>query len=262
MTVGSTPYTCTYTRTAPIVTGAGVDMSFPNVVIVDTAQTNPVPDGVTVKVEKNPANFAVFKFVSAYKDGSDGDGSPTFGTNTSINISFNAHIPSPYVWYKIVVENAAGNKTASNVVITDSFGALPYGQNTATAICDPAPSSLAGGTKFECRYRVTMAAAATANNTVTATSPDVNPDSGDTATATANATDCLAPNHVVPVLLGLKKGPAATEWGAPSPPNAGFTGALTSWSGGTNDLTLAQSQQAFACLPATSTITIFRAVTP
>ena len=138
------------------------------------AQTLPTTDGVTVVVERPPAQLQVLKWVSPFKDGDDGDGTPGFGTQPSATVSLNASVPQPSVWFKVIVRNVGG-RTANAVAIADSRGALPYGQNNANAVCDAAPSSLPANGMFQCRYRVAFTAATTVTNTVTATSPDVVP---------------------------------------------------------------------------------------
>ena len=253
---GGSSNPCTYTRTAPTVTGVSDSMDYDNTVTADLAQTLATTDGVTVVVERPPAQLQVLKWVSPFKDGDDGDGTPGFGTQPSATVSLNASVPQPSVWFKVIVRNVGG-RTANAVAIADSRGALPYGQNNANAVCDAAPSSLPANGMFQCRYRVAFSAATTVTNTVTATSPDVTPDGNDTATATVQVTACTGSNRVVPNLIGLTKAAAQTAWTA-----AGLTGTLTTWSGQTNATAVAQSRPSFGCVAASSTMTISRTVTP
>ena len=194
--------------------------------------------------------------MSPFKDGNDGDGTPSFGTQPSVAISFNAQVPQPSVWFKVIVRNTGG-RTANAVAITDSRGALPYGQNSATAACDAKPTTLAAGGIFQCRYRVTFTTAQTTNNTVTAVSPDVTPDGDDSATATAQVTTCTGTNRVIPNLIGLTKAAAGTAWTA-----AGLTGTLSTWNGQPNATVVAQSRPAFGCVAGNSTMTVSQTATP
>ncbi len=256
LAAGSSAFTCTYTRTAPTVSGVPDSMDYANTVTVDSSGTLPSQDGVTVVVERPPAEFQVLKWVSPFKEGDDGDGTPGFGTQPTVAVSYSAQIPQPAVWFKVIVRNVGG-RTASAVAIADSHGALPYGQNNATAVCDAAPTSLAANGIFQCRYRVTYASAQVATNTVSATSPDVTPDSNDTATATATVTACTGATRVVPDLIGLAKAAAQTAW-----TSAGFTGTLSVWSGQPSATVVTQTRPAYGCIAANSTMTIGRTTTP
>lgn len=247
---------CTYTRTAPTVTGVSDVMDYDNTVTADSAQTLATTDGVTVVVERPPAELQVLKWVSPFKDGDDGDGTPGFGTQPNVTVSYSASVPQPSVWFKVIVRNTGG-RTANAVVIADSRGTLPYGQNNANAVCDAAPSSLAPNAIFQCRYRVAFSSATTATNTVTATSPDVTPDGNDSATATVQVTACTGSSRVVPNLIGLTKSAAQTAW-----TGAGLTGTLTTWNGQPGSTVVAQSRPSFGCVAANSTMTISRTATP
>ncbi len=250
--------TCDYVRVAPAVTGGGTTMPLDNIATVDSTQTNPATSGVTVIIEQAPPGLVVRKYVSPYFEGNDGDGSPIFGTLDTIAISYTAQVPSPYIWFKVVVTNSGGSP-ASGMNIVDSAGPLPFGQNNATANCPSAPSSLAAGASWVCRYRVSYSSASAASNanTVTATSPDVVPDSNDSATATVQVAACTGANRTVPNLIGLAKAPAVTAWS-----NAGFTGSLTTWNGQPNALVVAQGRQAFSCVATASGMTVSRVATP
>lgn len=256
LAAGATSSPCTYTRTAPTVTGASDAMDYDNTVTADSAQTGPTTDGVTVVVERPPAELQVLKWVSPFQDGDDGDGTPGFGTQPSVTIGVSAQVPQPSVWFKVIVRNTGG-RTANAVAINDSRGALPYGQNSASAICDAKPVTLAPNGIFQCRYRVTFNAAKTASNTVTAVSPDVTPDGNDSATATVTVTSCSGSNRVVPNVIGLNKAAAQSAWTA-----AGLSGSLATWSGQPNASVVAQSRPAFACVPTNSSMTISRTATP
>ena len=256
LATGATAQPCTYTRTAPTVTGVADTMDYDNTVTADSAQTLPAQDGVTVISERPPAQLQVLKWVSPFKDGDDGDGTPGFGTQSSVSVSFGSQIPQANVWFKVIVRNTGG-RTANAVQIADSRGALPYGQNNANAVCDAAPTSLPANGIFQCRYRVTFSSATTAVNTVTATSTNVTPDGDDSATATAQVTSCTSSNRVVPNLIGLTKGAAQTAWTA-----AGFSGTLTTWNGQNNAMVVTQSRPAFGCIAGSSTMTVSNSATP
>ena len=250
--------TCDYSRTAPSVAGGGPSMDYDNTATIDSAQTTPSTDGATVVVERPPAKFQVLKWISPFRDGGDGDGNPGFGTIDDLTVSYSAQVPSPFVWYKVIVRNVGG-QTATGIAVTDSAGALPFGQNTANAACSPAPSTLAAGAIWECRYRVSKSSGspATTLNTASATSPDVVPDGNDTATATARVTSCTGSNRTVPDLIGLQKANAQAAWTA-----AGFTGSLAVWSGQPNATAVTQTRAAYDCIPQTSGMTITRTPTP
>lgn len=249
---------CDYSRTAPNVTGSAPTMDFDNTVTMDSNQTLPSSDGATVVVERPPAKFQVLKWVSPFREGGDGDGVPGFGTVGDLTVTYSSQLPSPFVWFKVIVRNVGG-QPATGITVTDTAGALPFGQNNATAVCPSLPSSLAAGGMWECRYRVAKSSSspAASNNTVNATSPDVVPDSNDTATATARVTACTGPNRTVPNLIGLQKAAAQTAWTA-----AGFTGTLSVWSGQPNDAVVTQNRTAFDCLAESSTMTVTRIATP
>ena len=182
---------CDYTRVAPNVTGAGITMDYDNVATIDSAQTAPATSGVRVTVEKPPAKFVVVKYVSPFALGNDGDGVATFGTISNLTVSYSTQIPTPSAWFRILVVNTGG-QTATGVTITDSRGALPYGQNNANAVCDAAPTTIAAGGGWQCRYRVGFSSASPSSisNTVTATSPDVVADANDSSTAIVQVASC------------------------------------------------------------------------
>lgn len=240
-------WTCTYTRTAPTVGGAGLTGPWENTLTADGNEILPTVDAATVTIERPPADLVVDKLVSSFKLGNDGDGLPSFGGDT-LTIAFNAQVPTPVVWYKVTVSNTGG-QPATGLVITDTFGAFPV-----TADCPAKPTSLAAGASWTCLYQRSFNAAQVANNTVTATA-----DGGltDTHTATVTVNTCTGTNRVVPNLIGLTKAAAQTAW-----TSAGFTGAMTSWSGQNSALILTQNRQAFECRASNSTITVRRVTTP
>lgn len=258
MPVNGPAFVCEYTRTAPTIGGSDVTIDYQNDLTVDGLEILPTIDSAIVTVEKPPPDLLVLKFVSAYRLGSDGDGSisggASFGTADNLAISRNAAIPEPYAWYKLIVVNTGG-QTATDVTITDSNGPLPFGQSTTTAVCGAAPTTIAAGGRWECRYRVSFPAVTTRVNSVTATASNVTPDGNDASSATVTVTDCAGPNRVVPSLIGLTSAEAQTLWTA-----AGFTGAVTSWSGSGTAVT--QNRQAFSCQAPTTTVTITKTVTP
>lgn len=249
--------TCDYTRVAPNVTGAGNSQDYDNTATIDSAQTTPATSGVTVSIERPPARLRVAKFVSPFRLGGDGDGTPTF-TDSTLGITHRAPITAPYAWFRIIVQNTGG-QTATGVTITDSRGAIPFGTNNATASCPAAPGTLAAGATWECFYRVSFTTASPASNpnTASATATNVVPDGDDSSTATVNVSACTGSDRTVPDLLGLQKAAAQTAWTA-----AGFTGTLTVWNGQNSATVVTQSRLAFACVAATSTMTVSRTTTP
>ena len=261
MTVGQT-WTCTYSISAPTPT-SGTEQEHTDTYTIDSAETVAFSDTARVIVELAPADLRVLVYVSQYKEGADGDGSilgvSTFGTTQSLTAYQNARV-TPYAWFKVIVSNNGG-QTATGVSITDTGGALPYGQNTATAVCDAAPTSLAKNAKFECRYRVPYTSAGTTRtDTVTATATNVTPDANDNNFAAVTWQTCSGgSNAVVPNMIGLSSAAATTLWGTGAT-GAGFTGALTTWSGG--GTSVAQTPTAFTCIAKNSTGTVYKVVTP
>ena len=265
-------YTCTYSITAPNPIG-GLESEHADIFTMDSAETVAFTDEARVITYLDPPDLRVLVYVSPYKEGSDGDGSiagvASFGTTQSVTITRHTRVPNPYVWYKLIVQNTGG-ATATGVSITDTNGAIPYGQNTATASCSAAPGSLAAGAKWECRYRHTFGTApvtadGTRTNTVTATGSNVTPDANDNNTATVIWSSCTgSTNRTVPNMIGQTKSAANTNWSS----TAQFTGALsakhgdgTAWTLSTGTV-VAQTPQAFSCLARSSTGTIYDTVTP
>jgi hypothetical protein len=247
MAVGGTAYTCTYSRSAPSIAGASAD--YTNVLTVTGLEIQPVTDTATVNIDKPPADLRVYKYVSAYPLGDDGDGTPNFGFAKSMTVGRLAG-KNPTVYYKIAVQNLGG-LTATGFDLTDTnAGAPPFG----TATCPAKPSSLAAGATYVCIYSKTFSSDQVLVNTVAATASNVTPDSGDTDFATVTVASCAGSTKLVPYLIGLDKltGPAA--WTL-----AGFTGAYTNIANGS---VVTQSQQAWSCLAANSTITVTKDVTP
>ena len=70
--------------------------------------------------------------MSPFQNGDDGDGNPGFGTLNTVAVTSDTQVPAPFVWFKVIVTNTGG-QTATGVQVTDTRGALPYGQNNATA---------------------------------------------------------------------------------------------------------------------------------
>lgn len=266
LNVKSIAFTCTYTRTAPS-PGSATTSTLTNIATVDANEITAVTDQVAVTVEQPPANLHIVKYVSPYQlgdasdatlattggDEHDGITLPTdFGTATAVSITRSAQVPSPYAWYDIKITNT-GAGPATNLVISDSNGSLPYGQHTATADCDAKPATLAAGATFQCKYRVVRSANGTFTNTVTVASPD-DPTSPDSATATVTVSTCST--RTVPNMIGLAKtgtGSATAVWTA-----AGFTSTLTTWSGHTSDPVVAQKPRAFSCQSASTSGTVYR----
>jgi uncharacterized repeat protein (TIGR01451 family) len=241
-------------------------MDLINQLTVDATQVDPVLDDVTVVVER-PADFEVFKQVSPYKEGNDGDGVPTFGNTSTITVHTRAAATGQTlqlsVWYRVFIENI-GNKPASNVTIIDTRNgspvALPFGQDNATAVCDPQPTTLNPGQAFECRYRATYTGTVDQTNVLAITSPDVNPDANDQDQVVVTVNDCGGNNdRVVPNVVGLTRTQAQAAWTA-----AAFTGTLTipgSFSD-PNGIVVTQSRLAYGCVQRNSGMTITNTTTP
>ena len=247
MPVGGAAYSCTYTRVAPTVAGP-----FTNVLTVGGAEILPVTDTATVTLELAPADLRVYKYVSVYPLGDDGDGTPAFGFAKALTAD-RITGKNPIVYYKIAVQNLGG-QTAAGFNLTDTNGVPPFG----TATCPAKPSSIAAGGTYVCIYSKTFSAdQAALVNTVAVTATNVTPDSGDTDFATVTVATCANPSRLVPYLIGLDKTTGLAAWG---PSGAGFNaGTYTNISNGS---IVTQSVQAWACLPKTTTITVTNSTTP
>lgn len=245
-------YACTYTRTAPSVSGTGTTMDYINTLVVDANEINAVQDGVTLHVDRPPAKLNVTVWLSPYKLGADGDGVPGFGTLDALTIGTNGTIANEAVWYRLVVQNAGG-QAATGLTLTDTNGVLPFG----TPDCPTLPASLAAGAQYVCLYQRAFPNPEVRTNTATAQSPDASPTTNvDTATVTATA--CASPNIVVPNLIGMLKPAAQTAWN-----NAGFTpNRLNLWNNNNSDPILTQDVQAFSCVASNTRMTATRTTTP
>jgi hypothetical protein len=250
---------CTYTRNAPNVSGGANSTDYANTATIDTAQTLPATDGVTVTVERPPAKLRVLKWVSSFREGDDGDGEPSFGTDGDITVATNSIIEEAHVWYKVIIRNTGG-RTATGIDIDDTNGTLPFGRDNSTADCSSRPSTLSAGAIWECRYREDFDedSPATNVNTVTVTATNVVTDNDDDASAIVRVTSCTGNNRVVPNLIGLDKGDALDEW-----EDAGFVrNNLDTWSGNNSSDVETQSRQAYSCIPRTSSMDVTRTETP
>ena len=132
---------CTYNRTAPNVPNGQSQISYPNVLTVDSAETNPEQDSITVTVQPPPPNWKVDVYVSPFALGDDGDGTggtADFKNVTVVNQGVNATLTNESAWFQVVVRNIGGS-TANGVTISSTLGPLPFGQNTANAVvrCGP-----------------------------------------------------------------------------------------------------------------------------
>jgi uncharacterized repeat protein (TIGR01451 family) len=248
MPVGGAVYTCTYARFAPVVTGAGTTSDSVNVLTVTGAEILPVTDTATVTAVQAPPDLRVYKYVSVYPLGDDGDGTPNFGFLKTVAVGRVAG-SNPIVYYKIAVQNLGG-QTAVGFNLTDTNGAPPFG----TASCPAKPSSIAAGGTYVCIYPKTFSTDQSLVNTVAVTGTNVTPDSGDTDFATVNVAICSPPLRLVPKLIGLTSvtGPAA--WTA-----NGLNGTYTNISSG---LVVTQSLQAWSCVAKSTPITVTNAATP
>jgi hypothetical protein len=246
---------CTYTRTAPNVPNGQTQISYPNVLTVDSAETNPEQDSVTVTVQPPPPNWKVDVYVSPFALGDDGDGNggtADFKNVTLVNQGVNATLTSESAWFQVVVQNIGGS-TANGVTISSTLGPLPFGQNTANAVCNAAPTTMAAGATFTCRYRVDAGSAGTIQNIVTALATNAVPP-GRNNSASVTSTSCANPSRLIPDLIGLNKAAAQAAW-----TSAGFpAGGLTVWNGNPNATTVTQTQQAFQCVESTTTMAITR----
>jgi hypothetical protein len=168
----------------------------------------------------------------------------------TVDQAANSVLTNESVWFQVVVKNIGGS-TATGVAVASTLGPLPFGQNTATAACDPSPTTIAANVTFTCRYSVDAGTPGTIQNTVTVTSSNAVPP-GRNNVATANITNCASPKVLIPNLLARTKTQAEGDWTA-----AGFTLAnLTSWKNKNSDPVLTQSKAAFQCVAASSTMTI------
>ncbi len=251
--IGAAQYVCDYTITAPSVPGSGTSFNDTNIVTVNANEISPATDFVTTVVDR-PAELDVFKFVSPYQQGDDGDGVPSFGIARSISIGLNDLVGGESVWYRLVVRNVGG-KPATGLTVTDSNGPLPV-----NADCPALPSDLAPGASaaWDCRYKGDpIGAPGTLNNTLVATATNVAADPTDSTTVTVVATACTASNdRVIPNLIGLTKAQAQAAWAA-----ANMTGTLTTWGSG-GDEVVTQSVQAYRCVRPNADMTITNLVTP
>jgi hypothetical protein len=250
MSVGGSAYTCTYTRVAPAVVGAGATSDYANVLTVTGAEILPVTDTAIVTLEKAPPDLRVYKYVSAYPLGDDGDGTPNFGFAKAITAD-RVVGKNPIVYYKIAVQNLGG-QTAVGFNLTDTNGTPPFG----TATCPAKPASIAAGGSYVCIYSKTFSTDQVLVNTVAVTATNVTPDSGDSDFATVTIATCLPPLHLVPNLIGLDKTTGPAAWG---PSGAGFNGAYSNIA---NGVVVTQSVQAWSCLAKTTPITVTNGVTP
>jgi uncharacterized repeat protein (TIGR01451 family) len=245
-----------YTRRAPDVSGSSNDMDYVNTVTFDTAQTLETQDAVSVIVERPPARLRILKWVSSFRQGDDGDGEPSFGTDPDITVSTNAFIDEAEVWYKVILRNTGG-RTATDIDIDDTNGTLPYGRDNATADCSSRPRDLDAGDTWECRYREDFDSPGTTVNTVTVTADNVIPDNDDDASATVRVTSCTGTNRVVPDLIGLEKDDAVDEW-----EDAGFDpDNLDMWSGNNRSDVETQSRQAYSCVSENASMDVTRTET-
>ena len=222
LAVASATYTCTYSKTAPSIPDSSATKNFVNNATVTANEISPAVSAVTAQFEK-PADLRVVKWVSPYPLGNDGDGTPSFGTG-DISMTYTGST-GPVVWYYVGITNV-GAKTANNVAISDTMGAIPFGQNNATAVCDANPGSMAAGAAFTCRYQRTLQTGNAARaNTVSVTSSNVVPNGDDSATRTVDVSQCTG-GSVVPNMIGMTKTQATTAW-----TTAGFkSNKITTWS--------------------------------
>ena len=131
-------------------------INYPNVLTVDSAETNPEQDSITVTVQPPPPNWKVDVYVSPFALGDDGDGTggtADFKNVTVVDQGVNTILTNESAWFQVVVRNIGGS-TANGVTISSTLGPLPFGQNTANAVCDAAPPTMAAGATFTCRYKV------------------------------------------------------------------------------------------------------------
>jgi uncharacterized repeat protein (TIGR01451 family) len=250
MAVGSAPWECTYTRIAPSISGLTSD--YVNTLTVDGFEILPTADSVTVEIDNIPAELKLLKFASVYKLGSDGDGVSSFGIAQTLSVGRSASV-APTIWYKVYVINQGG-QTATGFNITDSNGALPYG----TTDCPTKPASLAIGASYTCLYSKSFSTDGSKVNTATATATGLTtPNATNTSSVTVDVAPCTGTLKMVPMMVGLSKSAATSAWNA-----AGFTGAITSWSGSGGTTVITQDRQAYACMAANTTLTLTKVTTP
>ena len=247
--VGST-WQCTYTITAPNTNGQ------PSLLLSNTATltaTGMQQRQATATVQITaPQGLSVAQYVSPYQNGGNGNGQPSWGTATAINVSYNNQTPSATVWYELIVSNP-GTVTTSGITITDTLNGSSYTLPVGTTNCPAAPTSLAAGASWTCLYSVpfpgpnNMTGAVANVGTATASG-------GVTATGTATVTvgQCGAPNAVIPNLIGMTNSAATSAWTV-----AGFpSGNLTTWNGNSSSTAATQNVQAYLCDPTTTTMTV------
>jgi uncharacterized repeat protein (TIGR01451 family) len=248
MPVGGTTYECTYTRTAPT-TGGSAEIDYENIFTVEGNEILATTDGATITIERPPAELSVSKVVSVYLLGGTGDG--PFGTADTIAVTYNtvSSTRTASVWFKVAVTNTGG-QPATGLSVTDTSGSLP----TGTTNCPSVPSTLAPLSSWICYFQRDYTTAQVTTPTVTATATNVTPNANHSDSAQVTVTQCTgSSNRVVPNLVGLVKGPAASAWTA-----AGFTGTLTTWSGSTSSTVKTQNRQAYGCVAQTSTMAVTR----
>ena len=198
----------------------------------------------TVQIDAASGGLSVAKYVSPYQLGGSGNG--PFGTAGTIDVGLDAQIPIATVWYQIIVSNP-GTATTLGITVVDSNGALPV-----TSDCPAAPTSLAAGASWTCKYSRIWSIPGSYTNTVTADASNISPSGPRTATATVNVSSCASPNVVIPKLIGLDRTGAQSAWSA-----AGFSPSnLTTWGGSTTATVASQNVQAYSCVPATTTMTV------
>jgi hypothetical protein len=139
--------------------------------------------------------------------------------------------------------------------LTDTGGPLP----TGTGDCPTVPSTLAAGAQYTCLYGIPYSTAGVVNTAASAQASNIEEDSSETSAVSVNVTACAGlTDRVVPNLIGLTSVAAQTAWTV-----AQFTGPLTPLAGGPATASaVAQSVQAYSCLPQNTAITISRTNTP
>lgn len=241
----NTVWQCTYTKTAPNTNGQPT-LLYTNTATFTANEIQPRQAVATVQIDAAAGGLSVAKYVSPYKLG--GSGSGPFGTAGTMDVGVNTAIPTATVWYEIVVSNP-GTATTLGITVDDSNGTLPV-----TTDCPAAPTSLAAGASWTCKYSKQWSLAGSYTNTVTADASNLLPAGARTATATVNVSGCALPNLVIPKLIGLDRNGAQSAWSA-----AGFSPSnLTTWGGAPSATVASQNVQAYSCVPASTTMTVSR----
>lgn len=246
LAVGST-WQCTYTTTAPNTNGQE-SLLLGNTATLTANGIQQRQATATVQVNAPQPGLSVAKYVSPYQLGGSGDGQPTWGTSSAINVSYNSQAPSATVWYELIVSNPGGTAT-TGIAISDALNGSSFSLPVGTANCPAPPTSLSPDASWSCLYSATFPGAGSGviPNVATAAASSATTVTG---TATVVVSQCAAPNAVIPNLIGLTKSGAIAAWTA-----AGFSASNLTTSGLGSHSVATQNVQAYLCNPTSTTMT-------